>query len=193
MRQSRLNGVEEIPLGTHTIRTKIEVVANLITIVAGILLSVAVAKVYLLPAAARTGSSISPTKLAVGVNLGKELPDINFKNNGQTVTLALSTKCHFCTESAPFFRKLYRESAKGSKILAVFPESLNESKQYLVEKDVPVDQIKQIAIASIGVTGTPTMLQVDSKGTVKQVWMGRLSEPEQESALTSLRNSARAQ
>src|SRR5437899_30573 len=37
------------------------------------------------------------------------LPGINWSESNETVVLALSNKCHFCTESAPFYQRLTAE------------------------------------------------------------------------------------
>lgn len=61
------------------------------------------------------------------------------------------------------------------KLLALLPQSVMEGKQYLEKLGVPVDDLRQVQLQSIGVTGTPTLLLVDSTGTVVDVWAGKLT------------------
>jgi hypothetical protein len=51
---------------------------------------------------------------------------------------------------------------------------------------VHVDQVKQMALASIGVAGTPTMLVVNGSGIVTKSWVGRLDQDGQEQVLSAL-------
>ncbi len=92
----------------------------------------------------------------------------------------------FCTESAPIFQQLSQKSGKTFKIVAVLPESVSASHQYLEGHGAHVDQIKQMPLDKIGVTGTPSMLLIDSSGRVKQTWFGKLPADEQAQALTSI-------
>jgi len=122
----------------------------------------------------------APAGPAAGTQIS--LPGINWSDSDETVVLALSNTCHFCTESAPFYQKLTRELAdrKNVRLLAVFPQDTSEGKKYLDGLNVPITQISQATLDSLGVKGTPTLVLVDKSGTVTQSWVGRLT-PERES------------
>lgn len=164
---------------------KIETTANVATIGVAVLLSAVLVKAYLLPA---PSPHIPPALAAtsVGTSLKRQLPGIDWGKNGQTLILALSTHCHFCTESAPFFRRLGDEARKNVNMVAVLPESVAESEQYLKNEGVHVDQVKQASPGSIGVRGTPTMLLVNGRGAVTRVWVGKLGPRDQEQVLSVL-------
>jgi len=112
---------------------------------------------------------------AVGTQIA--LPGVNWSDSDQTVVLALSNKCHFCTESAPFYQKLTQELAgrKNVRVVAVFPQDTNAGKQYLDGLNVPITEVAQATLDSLGVRGTPTLVIVDKSGTVQQSWGGRLT------------------
>src|SRR3989440_6570834 len=136
---------------------RIELVANLAIIVVAILLGVVLVRSYLFrrPPATQTAtaSAIQPgTKLS--------LPGVDWKANGRTLVMALSTQCHFCSESAQFYQRVAQERTKTGnlRLLAILPQSLNESQTYLKELGVTVDDIKQLRLDSIGVNGTPTLI-----------------------------------
>ena len=167
------------------IRNKLEAAANAATIVAALLLSVVLVKVYLLPRQAIPRAGGGPA-IAVGAKLNTALPDVDWRKNGQTLVLAISTQCHFCTESAPFFRTLSSKAGKRIRIVALLPQPVETAQKYLSKEGVRVDQIKQVALSRIGVVGTPTMLLVNSEGTVTKLWEGELRAQEQEQALVTL-------
>ncbi len=165
---------------------KIETVANIATIGVAVLLSAALIKVYFVPA----GPSHPPPTVAaatVGTNVKSRLPGVDWNKNGRTLVLAISTRCHFCTESVPFFRRLQKEAGRSVRILAVLPQPVAEAEEYLKGQDVHVDQVRQADLGAIGIHGTPTMLLVNSGGAVTKVWTGKLQPKEQDQVLSVLR------
>jgi len=121
--------------------------------------------------------------MSVGNSLESQLPGVDWRANGKTVLLALSTRCHFCTESAPFFQQLSKKSGKAFKILAVLPESVTAAQDYLKREGVQVDQLRQMSLDRLGIDGTPTMLLLNGSGTVMERWVGKLNPEEQSRAL----------
>ena len=165
--------------------TGLQAAANIATLIAACLLSTVLVRTYFLPRPALQPAVAAPaiSNTALGKDLKPELPDVNWSANGETVLLALSTHCHFCTDSAPFFRQLSEKSGKKFKIVAVLPESAKEAQDYLKRKGVHVDQVKQMSLDKLGVDGTPTMLLLDNRGTVTQSWFGMLDSEAQSQAL----------
>jgi hypothetical protein len=98
---------------------------------------------------------------------------IDWKQNGQTLILALSSNCHFCTNSAPFYTKLVQK--KGStRLVAVLPQPEGEGRKYLEKLGVSVDEVRQLSPDRIGVRGTPTLILVDASGGIRSSWVGLL-------------------
>jgi len=118
-----------------------------------------------------------------GVAVGSKifLPDIDWEKNGQTLLLVLDTGCQYCTASAPFYQQVVRESAhnRGVQLIATFPQEISQSKQYLNDHNVPIDEVRQSSLSALGVKGTPTLILVNSKAEVLRSWPGQLS-PEAE-------------
>jgi thioredoxin-related protein len=162
--------------------SKLQNVANISTIVVSVLLSVVLIKVFLLPQAGRPPIGAQPL---VGLNLKQSLPGVDWAKNKRTLVLALSTQCHYCTDSAPFFQRIQKEAAKNLKMLAVLPQAVEDSRKYLQGEGVHVDDVKQAQVSTIGVTGTPTLLLVDSTGKVADAWQGKL-QPEQEAGVLAV-------
>ena len=160
---------------------KIELVANVAIIVVACLLGVVLVKNYLL----RAPSDKSNERQDVGP-LANEIKldslNIDWKQNGQTLLLVVSSSCHFCTESAPFYRQL-ANGHQRTRLVAVLPQPIDEGKRYLDRLGFTVDDIKQASLSSINVTGTPTLMLVNSDGVVVQTWIGKLLEAQQEDVL----------
>jgi hypothetical protein len=161
------------------IRGKLETAANAATILAALVLSFVLIKVYLLPSALhRPIRNASAT--AVGTSMKDRIEGVDWQKNGRTLVLALSTQCHFCTASAPFFRTLVSQARKSVKIVAVLPQPVKTGQEYLSAEGVRVDFVTQSSLSRIGISGTPTMLLVNSAGRVTNVWVGMLKPKEQE-------------
>ncbi|HZB45105.1 MAG TPA: hypothetical protein VE360_07670, partial [Pyrinomonadaceae bacterium] len=119
------------------------------------------------------------TRPEVGSKLS--LDGIDWSKSERTVLLALSTKCRFCTESAPFYQRLAQEKEKHDDLglLAVLPQSIDESQKYLGEHGIKVDAVKQATPGSLNVRGTPTLILVDQTGAVVESWIGKLPPPKE--------------
>ncbi len=167
--------------------SKLADVANLSTILVSVLLSVVLIKVFLLPQPTPVTNLAQPR---VGMSLAQALPGVDWAANKRTLVLALSTQCHFCTESAPFFQRIQKETAKGLKMVAVLPQPAEESRKYLQGEGVQVDDVKQARLSAIGVSGTPTLLLVDNSGKVADVWQGKLPAEQEGQVLTVLKKNA---
>lgn len=114
-----------------------------------------------------------PTEITKGTKIA--LPEINWQINSKTLLLVLQKGCRFCTESMPFYKTLAEKAKeKGIKLVAVLPNSREESLQYLKENGVEIQEVKQAQLNTINVRGTPTLILVNDKGEVEHSWRGKL-------------------
>ena len=129
----------------------------------------------------------APTGPAAGTQIS--LSGINWTDSEETVVIALSNKCRFCTDSAPFYQRLTNELAdrKNVRVVAVFPHEVGEGKKYLDGLNVPITEMTQAQLDSFGVRGTPTLMIVDKSGKVKQSWVGRLSAEKEAEVLSRVK------
>lgn len=127
------------------------------------------------PQAIHTGSALQNTPLKS-----------NWSSSQGTLVFGLQTTCHFCTDSAPFFRKLVRSIPKDMRTIAVLPQTHEAAKRYLDGLGIRVDSIQQAPLAAIGITGTPTLLLVNKLGIVKNAWVGELDSSGQSSVLSEV-------
>jgi len=162
---------------------RIELVANVCIIVVALVICAAVAKRLLL----KSHSSESGTQgVAAGTKIN--LTDIDFARNGQTLLLVLSINCKFCSASAPFYQNLARGSGSthGTKLIALLPQQIEQSREYLKSLNVPIDEVKQTQPASVGVRATPTLILINSAGIVINSWVGQLQSDKETEVLSQL-------
>jgi peroxiredoxin len=116
------------------------------------------------------------------------LAGVDWAENGQTLLIVLSKGCHFCTESAPFYQKIAQVAAarKGLHVIGILPQEVNEARDYLDQIQVPLADIRQFALGSVGVRGTPTILLIDRSGVIKDAWLGRLQSDKEAEVLKEI-------
>lgn len=171
---------------------KIELVANiLIVIVAVLLIGVMVRKYVYNPSAS---NAARPPSVEPAVGARVDVPDVDWSKQPKTLILALQKGCHFCSDSAPFYKRL-NESLRNEhvQLVAVLPGALEESAAYLKEIGVTNVEVRQLPLDSIRVSGTPTLILTNEKGEVTHYWVGKLP-PEKEKEvleqLTSVKESS---
>jgi hypothetical protein len=173
-----------------SVPVKLETASNVATIGVAMLLSAVLVKVYLIPASAPLPSARAElTAVVVGTRLNNQLLGIDWAKNGRTLVLAVSTTCHFCRESEPFYRRLQREVGQRVKMVAVLPQAEDEGAQYLKDAGISADSIRQVALSDIGIRGTPTLVLVDARGNVTGVWRGKLQPGQEEEVFRALRSA----
>ncbi|HKC66135.1 MAG TPA: hypothetical protein VKB86_20995, partial [Pyrinomonadaceae bacterium] len=113
---------------------------------------------------------------SIGIGDSAQISGINWAKNKQTLLLVLRDGCHFCSDSAEFYQRLTRAQGAGTntKLVAVLPDSIDDSHAYLASLGVPIRDVKQENLSALRVRGTPTLLMVDEKGVVTNSWVGRL-------------------
>lgn len=146
---------------------KIEMGANVAIIIVALVAVTMLVKNYWASPAEPHHSITTGSKFGLKVENGRGSP--------KTVVLALSTNCHFCTESAEFYRELSLQcQQRHIPIIAVLPQEIAASQSYLTGEGVTVDEVRQAQLSDLRVDGTPTVVIVDGNGIVKKVWYGKL-------------------
>lgn len=109
----------------------------------------------------------------------------------RALVMALSPGCHFCTESMPFYKRLIDErNQKGSnvKVVAAVPaaEARDAEMKIMTDAGVKPDSVVDLSFQEAKVAGTPTLVLVDAKGEVLDVWVGKLDERGEKQVLKTL-------
>jgi hypothetical protein len=161
---------------------KLEIATNIAILIVATLATVVLARNFLFP---RTTNGERPPSVAVGTTLS--VPGFDWRANGTTVVLALSTNCHFCSESAPFYRRLAEElSRRRVHLTAVLPQNADESSDYLRALQLAFGDVRQIPLRTLQIRGTPTLLLVDERGVVRNVWEGKLTAEREQQVLEAV-------
>ena len=160
----------------NKIKNRINLAANIAILVVVILIGIVSARNYL---PSFRSNKNHDYRVAAGSNVS--LSGVDWRKNGQTLLLVLDTKCPHCTASASFHQELASAAAqnRGVQLVAVLPQDMRESKQYLSNLNVAIDDVRQSGFDVLGVQGTPTLILVNQNGKVEQSWPGKLP-PEQE-------------
>jgi thioredoxin-related protein len=162
---------------------KIELAANVAIILVAVVLGVVLVKQFVFPAPqAATPAQPKPPEVGMKVSL----PDTDLSTKDKTIILALKKGCHFCSESAGFYQKVVDAAAKtGTRVIAVFPHSVEEGQGYLKELNVPITEMKQADFANLSVGGTPTLILTDKSGQVTKAWLGKLPPDKETEVINS--------
>ncbi len=164
----------------NNLSKKLEIITNVAIILAAVALIGTVTYKFLL-----TGEEISAKMLKDGSEFS--MLETNWAENKKSLVLVLQKDCHFCSESSPFYKTL-SEKNKGDKkikLIAAFPQSVDEGKKYLSEQGIAVDEVRKISFGN-GIDGTPTLVLVDEKGKVVDSWEGKLTAEEERQVLGKL-------
>ncbi|MET0622926.1 MAG: hypothetical protein ABW250_08100 [Pyrinomonadaceae bacterium] len=163
------------------LKQNVEFLANVAIIVVAVAVCAVLVRHYVFP-----GVGAAPPRPAVGSKI--EIPGVDLSDGGKTLLLVLQQGCHFCTESGPFYQKLAREvasRARDVKVVAVLPQAPDEGRRYLSTLGVPEVEVRQASLKDLSVEGTPTLIMV-SKGTVSDIWVGKLDAAEESQVLAKL-------
>lgn len=138
----------------------------------------------LIPGGASPIASTKPQENLIGKTL--PLRGINWKDNGKTLILYLSTTCGYCNASVPFYQRIENEKEATIKTVAVFWQREDEAQKYLESHKIKADKILSVSLSDIGISGTPTILIVDENGLISDLWLGKLDANKEAEVLTKL-------
>jgi hypothetical protein len=173
---------------------KIEVLANIAVIVTSIVVCAVLVRRYIFPvptpetatakAAPVSTNEGSPRKRSIEPGTKISIGGLDWSKSSRTLVLALSTTCHFCAESSPFYQRLQQQKRSDVHLVALLPQPLGDSQAYLKKLGVIVDEVLQSPLSAVGASGTPTLILVDNQGAVIDSWVGKLSETSAEHVMS---------
>lgn len=172
-------------------RTKLDTAANVAIIVAcAAAVFVLLNNQFQFLGPQRAAPPAMPGQVAKG-EVFAELQKVVPAGAPKALVMALSPTCGFCTQSMPFYKRLVDErNEKGSpvKVIAAVPGEgvRQEESTKLAEAGVATDGVVTLDFAKVKVAGTPTILLVDNKGKVLDVWVGKLDEGGEKAVLKVL-------
>lgn len=110
------------------------------------------------------------------------------RKTGRLLFLRFPRRAISALKAHPYFQRVVKEGGAGSslRLLAILPQPTGEARQYLSSEGVRVDDVRQVPLESIGVSGTPTLLLVDGAGIVTDLWVGKVPPEEEDQVLAIL-------
>ncbi|HEU4981323.1 MAG TPA: hypothetical protein VFT88_01470 [Acidobacteriaceae bacterium] len=159
----------------------LERITNVAIIVAVVVFLAVVARNQLFPR-----KVVRPTLKTVPIGSTITLPGIHFSAQRNSLILGISTTCHFCQDSLPFYKRLVSELHGQMDIIAVLPQSQAEAEAFVKAGGLTGTQVISANLGKIGIYATPTLLLVDNKGKVKSAWVGELDSLRQQQIISAL-------
>jgi len=172
----------------ETPKSKLDTIANIAIIVVCIIAAVVLVQNQILPRFQHQPAR--PSEAAKGETLAA-LRDVVPAGTQKALVMAISPTCHFCTDSMPFYKQLLdkrNQSQSPLKVIAAVPDAKAEAAEQanLAEHGVQPDALVHVDFSKIKVPGTPTLLLVDDRGKVLNVWVGKLDESREREVLAQL-------
>ena len=166
---------------------RVELLANIAIIIVAVLLGVVLVKQLLLD---KTDQPARAASARPELRRGDKVPlsGVDWASNSHTLLLVLQQGCRFCTESAPFYQRLVKETAGRTdlKLVALLPQNVDEGKQYLKEIGVDIPDVRQVSPNQVNVGGTPTLILVNNEGVATDVWAGMIPQDSESKVLSKL-------
>lgn len=147
-----------------------------ITIIVGIVLLSVIGFRYLAPA------DNSPE---LDIRLDRSL-GIDWTESRATLIVALQSDCAYCRESMPFYRRLMEHDNDAVQIVVTAPPSDAGIADFLAEERVQPEALLYLEPGLLPVSGTPTLLLVDSAGVVTHAWIGLLNAAREREVLDAI-------
>ncbi|HEX7331814.1 MAG TPA: hypothetical protein VF290_09950 [Pyrinomonadaceae bacterium] len=176
--------VPSLGLTTKKLKDILDVTTNVVVVVFAVVAIGVLVKNYFAP---------QDVKSSVAIAKGSVFPEIagtDYKQAPRTLILGLNVDCRYCTRSVPFYNSLAearQENAGKFNIVAAF---INKDpglvKSYAEEKQLAVETIAGVELEKLGVRMTPTIILVDSAGTVLNSWRGELQPDDEREVFDSL-------
>ena len=114
------------------------------------------------------------------------LPGVHFSPQRESLVLGISTTCHFCQDSLPFYKKLTSKLQGRVNVIAVLPQDQAEAEAFVKKAGLVGTQVVSDNLGNIGVYGTPTLMIVNGKGKVQSTWVGELTQDRQKQLMAAL-------
>ena len=104
------------------------------------------------------------------------------------VLIAISPGCPFCSQSAPFYRRLTSVAAQRGnvRVIAIMPPNRDSDAAYVAAENLPFTEFHYDSLNRAGVAGTPTLFVVDASGIVLHSWEGRLNGDAERAAMAEV-------
>jgi thiol-disulfide isomerase/thioredoxin len=106
------------------------------------------------------------------------LPGYSWSSYPKTLVIAIRRGCPYCDASMPFYRQLSEQEKSNvlrAHVLVVMPNNATSGSTFLSKDNLESQAIFGQDLDALNVSGTPTVLLLDSSGRIEREWVGQLS------------------
>lgn len=155
-------------------------IVNAVIIVLTLFIAASLVKTYFFTSEPESDSLVG-SKLSI--------EGVNWAGAERTLLLVLDKDCAYCRASMPFYRLLAERTAGRNdfRLLGVVNTSAEEGKKYVADNELHVEVIRWY-FKRLKISGTPTLILVNSTGEVVNEWKGSLSMATEAEVLTQFLN-----
>jgi hypothetical protein len=170
------------------VKNFIEVASNVAVVVAALVVVASFARSYFRPR--------PRVMLQGGLQKGAQLPQLpglDFSKSRKTLLVAMDANCDSCRESLPFFSTLVdklRGKPGDARLIAMFQGGEEQTRRYAEQSRLNTDTVFGVDFKLLDVSALPSIILIDSTGTVLDFWIGKLSKDSEEQILKHLTASA---
>jgi hypothetical protein len=165
--------------------------ARCLTVSSNIAIIVAAAVIVFATFGPRGGRNppTSSSRLPIPGQAFPAVPGVEFSASRLTTILFLQTDCRYCNDSMEFYRALVQRSRTThakAKVIVISGEPSSTVAKHLSNYGISVDVVVCAPPYHYGISGTPTLVHIDSGGRVVSSYSGRLREKEEEEVLAKV-------
>jgi hypothetical protein len=117
--------------------------------------------------------------------LGEVFPEIAGLPAGSVTVLWLHSRCRYCQESMPFYRRL-TSRVGGTAVIAMGPEPASTLRAYLEMHGLAGIRALTVQPASVAFSATPALAVLDADRRVRGVWIGKLRDSSAEDDVVAM-------
>lgn len=171
------------------VKSFIEVASNVAVVVAAMVVVGSFARSYFRPK--------PQIMLQGGLQKGAQLPQfpgLDFSKSRKTLLVAMDASCDSCRESLPFFSTLVeklRVKPSDARLITIFQGGDEQTRRYAEQSRLNVDTVFGVDFKQLALSALPSVILVDSTGTVLDFWLGIPSKDTEEQILKHLTVSAK--
>lgn len=166
-------------------RPRLETLINLALIVVAIAFVFSLISRYV-KREATSGPRKPPTEIGAKIDLS----GIEWGKSEATVLFVLSTKCPFCTDSMPFYKRLVQETKGRARFIGLFQQNESEARQYLQDNGLAIEDVRKFTPSQLGVSGVPTLILANQQGIVQDLWFGKIGANSESLVLKRIKGEA---
>jgi hypothetical protein len=169
-------------ISSESVRQKLDLVATVFMIAASVLLIR-----WVLVAPPTVASRPVPPTYQPGEILAP-IAGFDAGRTPKTLIMYLASACRFCSDSMDLYRRLAAQPGR-IRIVVIGTDTTESLQQYLQANGVRVDEVVTFDARTQKLHGTPTLLLVDARGVVLELWRGRLDVAREREVMEETRSS----